>query len=101
MGVPSIWKYVKGENRRIAEVILAQQEFHRPFVAPPGTPAERLTALRAAFDKAMRDKGFLADAKKQKLDLAPKSGKVVGDLIAKVYAEPKELLAKASKALGR
>lgn len=101
MGVPSIWKYVKGENRKIAEVILAQQEFHRPFVAPPGTPAERLTALRAAFDKAMRDKGFLADAKKQKLDLAPKSGKVVGDLIAKVYAEPKELLAKASKALGR
>jgi hypothetical protein len=43
----------------------------------------------------------LADAKKQKLDLAPKSGQVVGDLIAKVYAEPKELLAKASKALGR
>lgn len=60
MGVPSIWKYVKGENRKVAEVILAQQEFHRPFVAPPGTPREQLTLLRTAFDKTMRDKEFLA-----------------------------------------
>lgn len=101
MGVPSIWKYVTGRNREVVELILAQQEFHRPFVAPPGTPRDRLNELRAAFDRAMTDKGFLADAKKLKLDLAPKPGQVVGDLIAKVYDAPQELRARASKALGR
>src|SRR5690606_28860906 len=49
LGVPSIWDYVKGENRTIAEVVIAQQEFHRPFIAPPGTPPARVDELRKAF----------------------------------------------------
>lgn len=101
MGVPSIWKYVSGRKREIAELILSQQEFHRPFVAPPGTPERQLTILRAAFDKAMQDPEFLAEAKKSKLDIAPKSGAEVGALIKKVYGAPKELIAEARKALGR
>jgi tripartite-type tricarboxylate transporter receptor subunit TctC len=100
-GVPSLWKYISGRKRDVAELILSQQEFHRPFVAPPGTPDRQLTILRDAFEKTMNDPQFLADAKKQKLDIAPKSGKEVGNLIKKIYGSPQDLIVEARKALGR
>jgi tripartite-type tricarboxylate transporter receptor subunit TctC len=43
----------------------------RPFVAPPGVPAERVAALRAAFDAVHRDKDFLAEAEKSGVDISP------------------------------
>jgi tripartite-type tricarboxylate transporter receptor subunit TctC len=101
MGVPSLWKYASGRKRDVAELILSQQEFHRPFVAPPVTPSAQLAILRAAFDKTMKDPEFLAEAAKQQLDIAPKSGAVVGELIKKVYASPKDLIDEARIALGR
>lgn len=101
LGAPSIWKYVTGRNRDVAELILAQQEFHRTFLAPPGTPAEQVAILRDAFDKAMVDPEFLAEAKKSKLDIAPKKGQFVGDLIKKIYNAPKDLVESAQKSMGR
>lgn len=101
MGVPSLWKYVSGRKRDVAELILSQQEFHRPFVAPPGTPEQQTSLLRTAFNAAMKDADFLAEAKKTKLDVAPKTGKEVGELIKKVYGSPEDLIADAKKALGR
>lgn len=101
MGAPSIWKFVLGKKRQVAELILAQQEFHRPFAAPPGTAPKQLAILRAAFDKTMKDAEFLADAKKSKLDVAPKTGQEVERLIKKMYGAPKDLVKQAQKALGR
>ena len=100
-GVPSLWKFISGRKRDVAELILSQQEFHRPFVAPPGTPDRQLSILRDAFEKTMNDPQFLADAKKQKLDIAPKNGKEVGNLIKKIYSSPQDLIVEARKALGR
>jgi|LNFM01.1.fsa_nt_gb tripartite-type tricarboxylate transporter receptor subunit TctC len=99
LGVPHIWKYVSGENRKIAEVVLAQQEFHRPFVAPPGANSERLALLRTAFMATMNDPEFLADAKKMKLSITPKDAKTVTDLVNQMYASPPDLVAKVNKAL--
>jgi tripartite-type tricarboxylate transporter receptor subunit TctC len=99
LGVPHIWQYVSGENRKIAEVILAQQEFHRPFLAPPGVPADRLALLRTAFMATMNDPDFLADAQKMKLTITPKDASTVTELVKKMYASPPELLAKVNKAL--
>jgi tripartite-type tricarboxylate transporter receptor subunit TctC len=101
IGVPSIWKYVHGRNRQVAELILSQQEFHRPFVAPPGTGPGQLAILRRAFNATMQDPEFLADAKRAQLDIAPKTGEVIDGLIKKVYAAPKDLIDEARKALGR
>lgn len=99
LGVPSIWKYVTGENRRIAEVIVAQQEFHRPFVAPPGTPSDRIEMLRKAFMTTLADAEFLADAGKMKLSITPKDGPTVAGLVRKMHASPAELVEKVNKAL--
>lgn len=99
MGVPPLWNYVSGENRRIAELVFAQQEFHRPFVLPPGTPAERVAILRTAFMATLSDPEFLADAGKMKLSIGPKDGPTVAKLVADLYASPPELVAKMRRAL--
>lgn len=99
LGVPSIWKYVSGENRKIAELILAQQEFHRPYIAPPGTSAPHLAALRKAFDDVVKDKGLLAETEKAKLSVQPKDAATVTKLIKGIYEAPEALVAKARMAL--
>jgi hypothetical protein len=99
IGVPSLWKYVSGENRKIAELILAQQEFHRPYLGPPGISAPHLAALRKAFDAAMKDKDLLADAEKARLSIEPKDAATVQKLIKDLYSSPMELREKARKAL--
>lgn len=43
----------------------------RPFVAPPDLPADRLAALRSAFDAAHRDPQFLAEGEKLGIDISP------------------------------
>lgn len=101
LGAASLWKFVSGRNREIAELIVGQQEFHRPFVVPPGTPAATVAAMRKAFDAALKDKEFMAEAKKSKLDIEPKSGAFVGNLVKKMYGSPRDLIEAARKALGR
>jgi len=43
----------------------------RPFAAPPGIPADRANALKAAFLAAHRDRTFLDEAGKLGLDISP------------------------------
>jgi tripartite-type tricarboxylate transporter receptor subunit TctC len=99
LGAPSILNFVSGDNRKALELVLAQQEFHRPFIAPPGTAPAQLAILRKAFAATMEDAEFLADAKKQNLDIAPKSGEVVTKLVKEMYATPAHLVALVTKAL--
>ncbi len=99
LGAPSIWKFVSGDNRKAVELVLAQQEFHRPFIAPPGTASAQLALLRTAFEATMKDAEFLADAAKQNLDVAPKSAEVVSRLVQQMYATPPHLVELVTKAL--
>jgi tripartite-type tricarboxylate transporter receptor subunit TctC len=101
MGVPSIWKYITGENRRVAELIVSQQVFGRPFVAPPAVPESQLNMLRAAFTSTMADPEFLADMQRLKLDINSKDGAEVRALIQKIYAAPKELIERMKQVLRR
>jgi tripartite-type tricarboxylate transporter receptor subunit TctC len=41
----------------------------RAFAAPPATPGDRLTILRDAFAKALKDPELIAEGKKAKIDL--------------------------------
>ena len=53
-----------------------------PYVAPPEVPADRLAALRQAFDATMKDPEFLADARQQNLDIDPVGGDEIWPPIA-------------------
>src|SRR5262249_29482510 len=100
MGVPEIWKFVKGEeNRKIAELIIGQQVFQRPYITSPGIPAEALAILRKAFDETMTDPQFRAEADKQHLDIVPLAGAAVQEIVAKLSATPKDIVEKARAAI--
>jgi tripartite-type tricarboxylate transporter receptor subunit TctC len=87
--VPFILDFARNaDDRQALEFLYAGQGIGRPFVAPPDLPAERLKMLRDAFDATIRDAEFLADAKRQKLDVEPVSGAQLEALIKKIYATP-------------
>jgi tripartite-type tricarboxylate transporter receptor subunit TctC len=95
-GVPHIWKFVpKEDDRKVAELVVSQQVFQRSYIAPPQTPAEVLGILRTAFDATMKDPAFLADAEKMKISITPLAGGRVQEVIARLYATPKEFVERA------
>lgn len=100
MGVPKIWDFVKtDEQRKTLKTIFAQLEFGRPYILPPGVPADRVAAYRKAFDETMKDPEFLADAKKLKLDINPLPGAKVQEIVDELYDTPPALVKKAKEAL--
>ncbi len=72
-------------NKRLILAITTPTSISKSFTAPPGVPAERLKALQEAFTKAWSDKDLLEEAKKAKIDVAPKKAedtkKVVDQLL--------------------
>lgn len=76
-----------------------------PFVAPPGIPDDRASALRSAFMATMKDKAFLEEAEKLRLDVSPVDHNRILELLReakkaspKVLAEFRALIAKPKKA---
>lgn len=99
MGVPFIMDYAKTDDQKaILAFIFSRQAWGRPYIAPPGVPADRARALQAAFMATMADPEFLADAKKQKLDISPLSGPKVASLVAELYKTPENIIKLASVA---
>jgi tripartite-type tricarboxylate transporter receptor subunit TctC len=97
-GVPEMWKYVKNaDDRKAVELVVSQQVFGRPYLAPPGTPAEQVTILRSAFEATMKDKAFLEDAEKTRIDINPSPGGTIQQLVEKLYATPKSIVERAKE----
>ena len=98
LGVPPLWQFIpKDEDRKAVELVVSQQVFGRPYVAPPATPAAQVKILRDAFEATLKDKEFLADAEKAKLSVNPLTGAKVQDVVAKVYASPPAVVARAKE----
>lgn len=87
------------EQKRVLDIVLAAGELGRPFVVSKQVPADRLSTLRAAFLATLKDKGFLAEAKKQGLPVYPVSGEEAEKMIANMYSAPPELIEKAKAAV--
>jgi tripartite-type tricarboxylate transporter receptor subunit TctC len=96
--VPLILDLAKtAEQRQIFKLIFARQVMGRPYLAPPGLPAERAQTLQQAFSETMKDPMFLADAKKQKLEINPVPGADIEQLLKETYQMPKAVVAQAAK----
>ncbi len=85
------------EEKQSIEFLYAVQGIGRPFIAPPDMPAERANMLREAFAATMKDAEFVADAKRQKLDVDPEDGDHLAALIKKIYATPKPIVDKVGE----
>jgi tripartite-type tricarboxylate transporter receptor subunit TctC len=80
------------DDRRVMELVFTQQLMAWPLSAPPDVPADRVKALRDAFDAAMKDPELLAEAARQQLLINPVSGAKITELLERVYKTPQELL---------
>lgn len=98
--VPFVLDYAKSEkDRKVLELVYARQAWGRPFLGPPGIPDARAKALQDAFMATMKDADFLAEAKKQRLEISPVSGPRLREMIVALYGSPKDLVAAASAAV--
>jgi tripartite-type tricarboxylate transporter receptor subunit TctC len=73
------------EQKQILTLVFARQALGRPFLAPPDVPKDRVDALRKAFMDTMKDKEFLAEADKAKLEITPISGEDVQKIVVEAY----------------
>jgi tripartite-type tricarboxylate transporter receptor subunit TctC len=95
--VPLIMDLAKtDEQRQIFKMIFARQTMGRPYLAPPGVPADRLAALRKAFMDTMADQEFLGEAEQNKFEINPVSGEQLEALVKEIYQTPPEVVKKAA-----
>jgi len=96
--VPTIFQFAKTEEqRRILEFHAASLETGRPWLAPPNVPAERVNALRRAFDTTMKDPAFLDEVKQRRFEVDPRTGEQIEAVLRSIASLPPELIAKAGE----
>ena len=98
--VPMVLDMVKDANdRRLLDLILVVQEVGRPVIAPPGLPSDRLGILQNAFVATMKDREFLAEAERLKLELDMLDHREIEALLKTAYATPRDVIDRASQLL--
>lgn len=98
--VPLITDFARNDaDRRLLEIFFLPQVMGRPYFLPDGVPAERVAALRKAFDDTVKDPAMAADFKRLKLELSPVPGEEIQAMLARVYATPPEVVARARDAM--
>jgi hypothetical protein len=95
--IPDVPLFPTGDtdaDRRIFQVLYARQDYGRPFLTPPGVPAERLAALRAAMSALLVDPEFRGEAARLGLDIDPIAGADLQAMTERLFATPAETLEK-------
>ncbi|HWG05225.1 MAG TPA: tripartite tricarboxylate transporter substrate-binding protein [Beijerinckiaceae bacterium] len=97
---PAVAEFAKDDRtRQILQLTLAPLEMDRPILAPPGVPADRVAALRKAFHEAMIDPAFIAEAKKEKLEIDEVSGERLKQVLDEAFALPADVVEAANEAM--
>lgn len=71
----------------------------RPFMAPPGIPAEQAAILKKAFMDANKDPDYLREAERMKIDVSPLSGDEIAKIIARIAKTQPAVIARYNKIL--
>jgi tripartite-type tricarboxylate transporter receptor subunit TctC len=83
------------KKRQTFDLLTASALIGRPYIVPKAVPADRLAALRAAFDATMKDPEFVADATKQRLIVTAMTGAEVEGFLKELYQTPPDVVTAA------
>ena len=98
--VPALIEFAKdARTKEMLEMLLAYQDMDRPMLAPPGTTPERVSALRKAFHDGMNDPGFIAEAKRMRLEIDEVSGDKLAKILDASFALPADVIKAAKDAM--
>lgn len=86
------------DETKILKLYGSTAEFGRSIMTPPHIPHDRLTALRAGFAAMLKDKTFLAEAKKRRMEIDPLSGQALQALVDDSFDISPALAARAAAA---
>ena len=93
-----MFQYAKTEEQKqILTFVTSSVELSRPFVMPPGVPAERLTIMRTAFAAVLKDPQLINEADRQQIDVTYRAPDDLLALINSLFATPKDLLDRAAE----
>jgi tripartite-type tricarboxylate transporter receptor subunit TctC len=99
--IPTLSELVKAEDKPVVNFVTAGTPISRALTAGPNVPADRVAALRAAFDKTMKDPGFLLEAKKRGLPIRYRDWKETTALVKQVVEASPELVNRVKKMTGQ
>ena len=99
--MPMVIDYAKtAEQRAALTLVLAEQDIGWPYIMAAEAPPDRVKAVRDAFDAMVRDRDFLADAAKRKLDISPVRGEVQAELVRKLFDTPRAIVQQVEAIVG-
>ena len=100
--IPTLIDLVNNDrDRKFMAFLSAETTVARALVAPPDMPADRLNALRRAFDTTVKDPQFLAEADKMGgMDIQPMTGEEAQPIAHGIVNTPPEVVDHARKVLG-
>jgi tripartite-type tricarboxylate transporter receptor subunit TctC len=82
------------DERDILSAVASAAEIGKFILSTPGVPAARVTALRRAFDAMAKDREFIADAEKLRIELLPLPGEKLQTIVKSVQDLSPELTQK-------
>jgi len=86
-------------DKKLLTFAVSSADIGRAILAPPGLPADRVAALRTAFDAAMKDPELLAEVNKANLDFEPLGGAELAKIVAEAAATDASVIARMQKIL--
>ncbi len=97
---PALAEFAKDDKtKEILRLILSPLSMDRPMLAPPGVPAERVAALRAAFHQAMNDPDFIAEAKRIDIEIDEVPGEKLQQILDNAFKLAPEIVKSANDAM--
>lgn len=88
------------QDKSALRLLSAPVAIGRPLFSTPDVPADRVKALRAAFDATMQDPEFLAVAKAERLDIDPVGGEKLQQIVNDIVNTPKDVVEKLVSIVG-
>ena len=97
---PALGEFAKdARTRQILELVVAHMQMDKPVLLPPRVPPERVALLRRAFQAAVTDPGFIAQAERERVQMAPVNADHVQQVLNRAYAMPPDVIKAANEAL--
>lgn len=96
--VPLMFELARSpQDAAVLRFLSSDVAISRAIVGTPGIPADRVAALRKAFDATMKDTAFLADAAKAGIDIAPTTGEQARKVAEEILAASPQVKKKAKE----
>jgi tripartite-type tricarboxylate transporter receptor subunit TctC len=99
--VPTLLELAPAGKKDVVEFMSASTPFGRAIVTGPGVPADRVAALRTAFEATIKDPAFLAAAQKRNVDIEWRDHQHTMSLVKKIVGASPDLIARVKKSVGQ